>query len=337
MPATPCLLVGLVALLQGAAGEPARDPFLDLGIRQHRDGSFEEAVFSLDTAVRRLSDKRDRSGQLPVAYLYLGAAYVGLEHEGAAQGKFREALKLDPQIRPAPEEFPARVVEVFEIERLRRTAAAKRRATRIFLLAGGMGAGAAVGVAASNRQTARPGNRPPLAAIGVQPEGQAIVGVTTLEFTGSASDPDADAVSFAWDFGDGTRATGPVASHRYTNEADHQVALSVDDGHGETTRVSQAVTVRSVGGPWRSAGQPQYPFNCTQALTAFRCQIAITPPAGFNNFTAVEVQLIDPRRAEGVLFRFQERTPVNCQFSNDLQLFDCTDAGGIFTRFVREQ
>src|SRR5207248_10444676 len=55
----------------------------------------------------------------------------------------------------------------------------------------------------------------------------------TVQFDGSdSSDPDDDALSYSWKFGDGATATGKFVSHRYTSAGDFSATLTVDDGRG---------------------------------------------------------------------------------------------------------
>jgi hypothetical protein len=64
-------------------------------------------------------------------------------------------------------------------------------------------------------------NRPPtLASISASPLinelDSALMGGTILTFTAtSASDPDGDTLSYAWDFGDGVAAEGSAPTHVY--------------------------------------------------------------------------------------------------------------------------
>ncbi|HEX7077700.1 MAG TPA: Ig-like domain-containing protein, partial [Candidatus Eisenbacteria bacterium] len=68
-------------------------------------------------------------------------------------------------------------------------------------------------------------NRPPVANVGGPYTGVVNVSVS---FNGTASsDPDGDALSFAWDFGDGGTGTGSTVSHPYTAPGAYLVTLTV--------------------------------------------------------------------------------------------------------------
>jgi chitodextrinase len=59
---------------------------------------------------------------------------------------------------------------------------------------------------------------------------------TTVSYDGSASyDLDGSIVSYAWDFGDGTKGTGPTATHTYANSYIYIVTLTVTDDSGATS------------------------------------------------------------------------------------------------------
>ncbi len=71
-------------------------------------------------------------------------------------------------------------------------------------------------------------NRAPRADPGGPYSGVAGVPVA---FDGAASaDPDGDALTYAWQFGDGTTGTGPVVQHAYAATGAYEVALTVSDG-----------------------------------------------------------------------------------------------------------
>ena len=72
--------------------------------------------------------------------------------------------------------------------------------------------------------------------------GQAI----TLDATGSAS-PDADALTYTWDFGDGSAlGTGATPTHAYHYDGTYVVTLTVNDGHGGIETNIEALTIRPV-------------------------------------------------------------------------------------------
>ena len=67
----------------------------------------------------------------------------------------------------------------------------------------------------------------------------------TVQFTGSASsDKDVgDAISFDWDFGDGSaHSTAPDPSHLYTTRGRYTAVLTVTDSHGMSDTASSVIT-----------------------------------------------------------------------------------------------
>ena len=87
-------------------------------------------------------------------------------------------------------------------------------------------------------------NRPPVAAVSASPT----TGATplTVAFNGGASsDPDGDALTYVWNFGDGSavvQTTTPTTSHVYTTSGAFTASLTVRDARGATS--TQAATVR---------------------------------------------------------------------------------------------
>ncbi len=90
-----------------------------------------------------------------------------------------------------------------------------------------------------------PGNGRPVADIDAAPlAGPAPL---TVNFDASGStDPDNDALSYEWDFDDGSPdGSGATVSHEFAAEGQYTVTLTADDGRGKTDTVSVVVTVGS--------------------------------------------------------------------------------------------
>ena len=76
-----------------------------------------------------------------------------------------------------------------------------------------------------------------------------------ISFDGSAStDPDGTIVGYAWDFGDGTTATGASASHAYASAGTFVARLTVTDDDGATAAATVSVTVTDTTPPTISIG-----------------------------------------------------------------------------------
>lgn len=68
----------------------------------------------------------------------------------------------------------------------------------------------------------------------------------TCDFDGSgSSDSDGSITSYAWDFGDGTSATGQTVSHTFDADGTYSVTLTVTDDAGDTGSDAQDVSVSS--------------------------------------------------------------------------------------------
>jgi hypothetical protein len=112
-------LLALATLCGGSAPAPdvtERDPDLVAGIHLVKEGDFENAVLKLDAAVRGL-DAAARTADAAQAYLYLGVAYLELDQEALARGKFAQALARQPQMNLDPGEFSPQVIRTFEATR----------------------------------------------------------------------------------------------------------------------------------------------------------------------------------------------------------------------------
>ena len=61
----------------------------------------------------------------------------------------------------------------------------------------------------------------------------------------ASSDAEGEIVQYSWDFGDGTQATGPVASHVYFHSGVYEVRLTVVDDSGAASSNAINVTIRN--------------------------------------------------------------------------------------------
>jgi DNA/RNA endonuclease G (NUC1) len=84
--------------------------------------------------------------------------------------------------------------------------------------------------------------RPPVASVAGTLTG--IEGVTLIALSGAgSSDPDGDALEFAWAFGDGASATGVSASHIYAQDGAYNVRLIVTDVLGLADTLFAVATI----------------------------------------------------------------------------------------------
>jgi Tfp pilus assembly protein PilF len=154
------LTFGLCATGVDAFPQAPSDPEVAKGIQQVEQGDYDAAIFTLDSAARRLSADPKKSQELSEAYLYLGIAFLGKGHEAAAKAKFREAVKQIKDLTLSPDKFAPRVINLVEAAKAEAgaTAAGAKPATAAapakkgggsgkVLLIAGLGVAAAGGVA----------------------------------------------------------------------------------------------------------------------------------------------------------------------------------------------
>ena len=67
----------------------------------------------------------------------------------------------------------------------------------------------------------------------------------TTTFTASASDPENDALTYSWNFGDGASGTGATTSHTYTQQGTYSARVTVGDGTNQTISEALIITVGS--------------------------------------------------------------------------------------------
>ncbi|MFO7907859.1 MAG: Calx-beta domain-containing protein, partial [Pirellulaceae bacterium] len=70
---------------------------------------------------------------------------------------------------------------------------------------------------------------------------------STIAFDASGStDPDGDALTYVWNFGDGTLAKGATPTHVYTDDGAYDVTLTVVDTFGGVAKATQNVSIENV-------------------------------------------------------------------------------------------
>ncbi len=85
-------------------------------------------------------------------------------------------------------------------------------------------------------------NRPPVASF--TESAHTVDTSEVITFDASASyDPDGYIVSYTWDFGDGTTATGIMVTHAYADDGSYTVTLTVTDDDGATDSAQDTKTV----------------------------------------------------------------------------------------------
>jgi PKD repeat protein len=85
-------------------------------------------------------------------------------------------------------------------------------------------------------------NQPPSASATANRTSAKVDEAVAFDGSGS-SDSDGTITSYEWDFGDGTTATGPTATHRYGSAGTYNATLTVTDDNGATSTAEVTVEV----------------------------------------------------------------------------------------------
>lgn len=113
-----CLLTAFALLAAPLpAQQPPEDPEVAKGVREVEEGELDAGIFTLDAAARRLLGNPAGRRELGRAYLYLGIAFVGKAQETLAKARFRDALQQQGALSLSPDQFPPKVIALFETAR----------------------------------------------------------------------------------------------------------------------------------------------------------------------------------------------------------------------------
>jgi hypothetical protein len=126
------------------------------------------------------------------------------------------------------------------------------------------GAAAAGGLFALQREGTAPNYAPVINGMTPSPPA-GLVNSTTITFSDQAHDPDGDALTREWDFGDGATSSLERPTHIYTGEGAFTVRLTIRDAtHATTSQV--VVTIKSMTGRWRLGTTSNF-YDLTQTGT----------------------------------------------------------------------
>ena len=114
-----------------------------------------------------------------------------------------------------------------------------------------------------------------------------------VSLTAAGSDPDGDALTYAWDFGDGNQAGGKKTTHTFAAAGSYTVTVTVRDAAGATGTATLSIVVAA---PLRAAGAA--PAVSKQSVAAAIVSVERATVASFvRRGLAAEVRCVSGGRA----------------------------------------
>jgi PKD repeat protein len=112
------------------------------------------------------------------------------------------------------------------------------------------------------------------------------VGVV-VAFNASASKSLSGVASYAWDFGDGSTASGVVAQHTFSTAGTYAVRLTVTDTKGLTAWTTKDLTVAAPTASFTwSPASPVVVFPATEVIVTFDAGLSwVAPPATITSYS----------------------------------------------------
>ena len=86
---------------------------------------------------------------------------------------------------------------------------------------------------------------PPIASFSYYPENP-IVNETITFNASNSTDPDGTIENYEWDFGDGEKAEGKIATHSYSSAKNYTVKLTVADNEGATNSTAEIINIPKI-------------------------------------------------------------------------------------------
>lgn len=136
-----------------------------------------------------------------------------------------------------------------------------------------------------------PSNRnPSVTSMSVTPS-FGIQDLTTFSYTASASDPDGDSVTFAWDVA-GNSASGSSGTIRFSTGGSGTARVTVSDGHGGSASDTRTFVVGSMTGTWSGSFDGWY-FTSNLQQSGGRVTGDYSDQAGPGKLDPASVNTID--------------------------------------------